>query len=69
VIDTHATGAAAENPIHFEAGRRYAFTLECNDVPMAGVTQLSWSADSRAPRIVPSAAFYPTVARHRAAGH
>jgi glucose/arabinose dehydrogenase len=69
VIDTRANGAASTNPVHLEAGRRYTFLLEYNDVPMAGVTQLSWSTDSLPPRVVPSAAFYPAGVRRRAAGH
>ena len=65
----HVDGSAAlANSIHLEAGKRYAFELECTDMPMAGVTQLSWTSGGPA-QIVPSAAFYPIVERRRAAGH
>ncbi len=68
VIDSSHPDAVT-NPIRLEAGRRYTFVLQCTDTQMSGVTQLSWSAQGMPPRVVPSAAFYPLIARRRAAGH
>jgi len=70
VIDTRDHDQSAmTNPITLEAGQRYTFTLESEGNPLDGVTQLSWSAQGMAARIVPSSVFFPALDRRRAVGH
>ena len=68
IIDKRARDTAVSDAIDLEAARRYTFVLTCRDTPMIGSTQLLWSPDGLPPRVVPRAAFYPTIERRRAAG-
>ena len=70
VIDTHNHDQSAmTNPIALEAGQRYTFTLESEANPLDGVTQLSWSAQGMAARIVPSSVFFPAIERRHSVAH
>lgn len=69
VIDTrNPDPSAMTNPIRLEAGQRYPFILQTGANPLAGVTQLTWSATGMPARIVPSSVFHPVVDRRRAVG-
>ena len=68
IIEKHGRSGGTSDSIYLEAGRRYLVALSCTNTPMIGSTQLLWTSDGMAARLVPREALYPLSDRRRVVG-